>query len=151
MPPLSIVIMIVGSRGDIQPFIPIGRRLMITEILASTWPACTEADPERPDASAFRADLILANPPSYGHIHGAEALHVPLHMIFNMRWSATAAVPHPFAGIEPGADHPVQNVLSYGVVDLLIWGGIADLVNAFREKTLKLPPVAIADGPGAAR
>ena len=27
IPPLSIVVMVVGSRGDIQPFIPIGRRL----------------------------------------------------------------------------------------------------------------------------
>ena len=27
MPRLSIVIMVVGSRGDVQPFIPIGRRL----------------------------------------------------------------------------------------------------------------------------
>ena len=27
VPPLSIVIMVVGSRGDVQPFIPIGRRL----------------------------------------------------------------------------------------------------------------------------
>ncbi len=209
VPPLSIVIMLVGSRGDVQPFIPIGRRLaarhrvriathrefrplveqaglefyplggdphalmeyivktggrivptrldqivedvpkkraMIAEILASTWRACTEADPERPDAPAFRADVIIANPSSYGHIHCAEALHIPLHMIFTMPWSATAAVPHPFAGIEPGADHPVQNFLSYGVVDLLIWGGIADLVNAFREETLKLPPIALADG-----
>ncbi len=209
VPPLSIVIMIVGSRGDVQPFIPIGRRLaerhrvriathrefrsmvehaglefyplggdphalmeyivktggrivpihfdqivedvpkkraMIAEILASTWRACTDADPERPDAPAFRADLILANPPSYGHIHCAEALHVPLHMIFTMPWSATAAVPHPFAGIAPGADRPVENFLSYGVIDLLIWGGISDLVNAFREETLKLPPIALADG-----
>jgi sterol 3beta-glucosyltransferase len=189
VPRLSIVIMIVGSRGDVQPFIPIGRRLaeqhrvriathrefrslvehaglefyplggdphalmeyivktggrivptrlnqivedvpkkraMIAEILASTWRACTEPDPGRPDAPAFRADLIVANPPSYGHIHCAEALHIPLHMMFTMPWSATAAVPHPFAGIEPGADHPVQNFLSYGVVDLLVWGGIAD-------------------------
>ena len=210
VPPLSIVIMIVGSRGDVQPFIPIGQRLakrhrvriathrefrsmvehaglefyplggdphalmeyivktggrifpthldqivedvpkkraMIAEILASTWRACTEADPDRPGAPAFRADLILANPPSYGHIHCAEALHIPLHMIFTMPWSATAAVPHPFAGLEPGADHPVQNFLSYGVVDLLIWGGIADLVNTFRKETLNLPPIALADGP----
>ena len=27
VPPMSIVVMAVGSRGDIQPFIPIGRRL----------------------------------------------------------------------------------------------------------------------------
>ena len=32
------------------------KRAMIAEILASTWRACTEADPERPDASAFRAE-----------------------------------------------------------------------------------------------
>ena len=154
MPPMSIVVMVVGSRGDIQPFIPIGRRLaerhrvriathrefrpmveraglefyplggdphemmeyivktggsilptrldqlwedvpkkraMVAEILASTWRACTEADPERPDAQPFRADLIVANPPSYGHIHCAEALHIPLHMIFTMPWTATRA------------------------------------------------------------
>jgi len=180
VPPLSIVIMIVGSRGDVQPFVPIGRRLaerhrvriathvefrsmvehaglefyplggdphalmeyivrtggrivpthldqivedvpkkraMIAEILASTWRACTEADPERTDAPAFRADVILANPASYGHIHCAEALQIPLHMIFTMPWTATATVPHPFAGIEPGADRPVENFLSYGVVE----------------------------------
>jgi sterol 3beta-glucosyltransferase len=209
VPSLSIVIMVVGSRGDVQPFIPIGRRLaeqhrvrlathpefrsmveqaglefyplagdphalmayivktggriiptrlnqfvedvpkkraMIAEILASTWRACTEADPDRPDAPAFRADMILANPPSYGHIHCAEALHAPLHMIFTMPWSATAAVPHPFARIDPGADGPVQNFLSYGVVDLLIWSGIADLVNAFRKDTLGLPSISLADG-----
>ncbi|HUL02274.1 MAG TPA: glycosyltransferase [Gemmatimonadales bacterium] len=209
VPRLSIVIMIVGSRGDVQPFIPIGRRLaerhrvriathrefrsmvehaglefyplggdphalmeyivktggrivpthldqivedvpkkraMIAEILASTWRACTEADPARPDAPAFRADVILSNPPSYGHIHCAEALHVPLHMIFTMPWTATTAVPHPFAGIDPGADRRVENFLSYGLIDLLIWGGIADLVNAFREETLKLAPIALADG-----
>jgi UDP:flavonoid glycosyltransferase YjiC (YdhE family) len=209
VPSLSIVIMVVGSRGDVQPFIPIGRRLaeqhrvrlathpefrsmveqaglefyplagdpralmeyivktggriipthlkqfvedvpkkraMIAEILASTWRACTEADPERPNAPAFRADVILANPPSYGHIHCAEALHVPLHMIFTMPWSPTSAVPHPFARIDRAAHGPVQNFLSYGVVDLLIWSGIADLVNAFREETLKLPPISLADG-----
>ena len=54
-------------------------------------------------------------------------------MIFTMPWSATSAFPHPLAGLDPGADQPVQNFLSYGVVDLLIWSGIGDLVNAFRE------------------
>jgi sterol 3beta-glucosyltransferase len=209
VPRLSIVVMIVGSRGDVQPFIPIGRRLaerhrvriathrefrslvedaglefyplagdprelmeymvktggriiptrldqivedvpkqrvMIAEILASTWRACTEADPDRPSAPAFRADAILANPPSYGHIHCAEALHVPLHMIFTMPWSATCAYPHPFARIDRGQHHPVQNFLSYGVVDLLIWAGLGDLVNAFRQGVLKLPPIALVDG-----
>jgi hypothetical protein len=64
--------------------------------------------------------VILANPPSYGHIHCAEALHVPLHMIFTMPWSPTSAVPHPFAGIDPTEHGPVQNFMSYRLVDLLI-------------------------------
>jgi sterol 3beta-glucosyltransferase len=209
LPPLSIVVMIVGSRGDVQPFIPIGRRLaerhrvriathrefrslvekaglefyplagdphelmgymvrtggriiptrldqimedvpkkraMIAEILASTWRACTEADPDRAAAPEFRADVILANPPSYGHIHCAEALHVPLHMIFTMPWSPTSAFPHPFAHLDSSEDHPLQNFLSYGLVDLLVWTGIGDLVNAFRQDSLKLPPISLLDG-----
>ena len=208
-PRLSIVILVVGSRGDVQPFIPIARRLaqdhrvrlathaefrpmveaaglefyplagdpralmeyivktggrivpthvkqfvedvpkkraMIADILASTWRACTEPDPGRPDAPAFRADVILANPPSYGHLHCAEALHVPLHMIFTMPWSPTSAVPHPFARIDAAAHGPVQNFMSYGVVDLLVWSGIADLVNSFRGETLKLPALTLAEG-----
>ena len=209
VPPLSIVIMAVGSRGDVQPFIPIGRRLaqrhrvrlathrefrplveraglefyplggdphelmeyivktsgsilptrldqlwedvpkkraMIVEILASTWRACTETDPEHPDAPPFRADTIVANPPSYGHIHCAEALHVPLHMIFTMPWSATCAFPHPFARVDPGTHRPVENFFSYGLLDLLVWAGIGDLVNTFRTRTLGLPPVTLTDG-----
>lgn len=209
VPPLSIVVMAVGSRGDVQPFIPIGQRLarrhrvrvathrefrpmveraglefyplagnprdlmeyivktggrlvptrldqiwedvpkkraMIAEILESTWRACTETDPDQPGARPFRADAIVANPPSYGHIHCAEALHVPLHMIFTMPWNATCAFPHPFANIDPSAHRPVENFFSYGIVDLLVWTGMGDLVNTFRAKTLKLPPIALADG-----
>ena len=209
VPSLSIVIMAVGSRGDVQPFVPIGRRLaerhrvriathrefrpmveraglefyplggnphemmeyivktggsivptrldqlwedvpkkraMITEILASAWRACTEADPEQPGARPFQADLIVANPPSYGHIHCAEALHIPLHMIFTMPWSATCSFPHPFAQIDPSVHHPVENFFSYSVIDLIVWAGLGDLVDTFRKETLKLPPLALTDG-----
>ncbi len=209
VPSLSIVVMVVGSRGDVQPFIPICRRLaerhrvrlathrefrpmveraglefyplggnphemmeyivktggrilptrldqiwedvpkkraMIAEILASTWRACTEADPEQAGARSFRADVIVANPPSYGHIHCAEALHIPLHMIFTMPWSATCAFPHPFANFDPGTHRPVENFFSYGIVDLLVWAGIGDLVDTFRVETLQLPPLALTDG-----
>ena len=209
VPPMSIVVMVVGSRGDVQPFIPIGRRLaerhrvriathrefrpmveeaglefyplggnphemmeyivktggsiiptrldqlwedvpkkraMIAEILASTWRACTEADPEQPGARPFRADLIVANPPSYGHIHCAEALHIPLHMIFTMPWSATRSYPHPFAQIDLSTHRPVENFFSYGVIDLIVWTGISDLVDTFRKETLKLSPLTLTDG-----
>lgn len=30
----------------------------------------------------FVADAIIANPPSFGHIHCAEKLGIPLHMMF---------------------------------------------------------------------
>jgi sterol 3beta-glucosyltransferase len=30
----------------------------------------------------FVADTIIANPPSYAHIHCAEKLGIPLHMMF---------------------------------------------------------------------
>jgi hypothetical protein len=30
----------------------------------------------------FIADCIIANPPSFGHIHIAEKLGIPLHMMF---------------------------------------------------------------------
>ena len=209
VPPMSIVVMVVGSRGDIQPFIPIGRRLaerhrvriathrefrpmveqaglefyplggnphemmeyivktggsilptrldqlwedvpkkraMVADIVASTWRACTEADPEQPGARPFRADLIVANPPSYGHIHCAEALHIPLHMIFTMPWSATRSFPHPFAQIDPSVHRPVENFFSYGVIDLIVWAGISDLVDTFRTETLKLSPLTLTDG-----
>lgn len=44
-------------------------------IVESTWPACTEADPERP-ARPFRATAIIANPPSGSYMSCAEKLQV---------------------------------------------------------------------------
>ena len=164
VPSLSIVIMVVGSRGDVQPFIPIARRLaarhrvrvathrefrpmveqaglefyplagdphqmmeyivktggsilptrldqiwedvpkkraMIAEILESSWRACTETDPDQPGARPFRADAIVANPPSYGHIHCAEALHV------SRRWTVVE--------LRRGTAHPAAHDLHHAV------------------------------------
>jgi UDP:flavonoid glycosyltransferase YjiC (YdhE family) len=212
VPPMSIIMMVVGSRGDVQPFVPIGqaiagaghrvrlatheefrslvekaglefyplagdprelmdymvrtggsvvpthldqivedvprKRALIGEILESTWRACTEPDPGLPNAPSFTADGIIANPPSYGHFHCAEALSIPLHMIFTMPWTATAAYPHPLARLDQSGDRPMLNWLSYGVVDMLMWVGVADVVNAFRAKTLGLPPMDVDDGTG---
>lgn len=35
----------------------------------------------------------MSNPPCYGHIHCAEKLQVPLHLLFTMPWSPTKVLP----------------------------------------------------------
>ena len=168
-PPLNIVMQVVGSRGDVQPFVSLGcilkdnygHRVRIathpvfkqlveenrleffsiggdpatlmafmvknpglmpgydslrhgdvgkcrkdmSEILTRCWRSCIEAgdgtDCEDPkdsfarststifkaqlptyDPKPFVADAIIANPPSFAHIHCAEKLGIPLHMVF---------------------------------------------------------------------
>lgn len=161
-PRMNIAIHIVGSRGDVQPFIAIGlmltkspynhrvrlcthpvfkdfveengleffsiggdpanlmaymvknpglmpgmeslkagdvgrRRADIAEILDGCWRGCIESGngmrsnpSEEPKnlsraekaEKLFIADAIIANPPSYAHLHCAERLGIPLHMMF---------------------------------------------------------------------
>ena len=45
----------------------------------------------------FTAQAIIANPPTYGHIHIAEKLGIPCHMFFTMPYSPTRAFPSPLA------------------------------------------------------
>jgi hypothetical protein len=78
------------------------RRKGIADMLVGCWRSCIESGdgfgpPPRPtnetlDLSAgipqddgrdpFVADAIIANPPSFAHIHIAEKLGIPLHMMF---------------------------------------------------------------------
>ncbi len=149
-PALNVVIHVVGSRGDVQPFIALGktlkenyghrvrlathgtfkgfvedngleffsiggdpaelmafmvknpgllpgmdsfksgdvgkRRKGMYEIFLGCWRSCFElgdgTDLYDPSARPFVADAIIANPPSFAHIHCAEALGIPLHIMF---------------------------------------------------------------------
>ena len=169
-PPLNVVIHVVGSRGDVQPFVALGkvlkkdyghrvrlathgtfrqfveensleffsiggdpaelmafmvknpglmpgidslrsgdvgkRRKSMYEIVQGCWRSCIEVGDGTgirasddhlgsrssldsgigmdgdPLAKPFVADAIIANPPSFAHIHCAEKLGVPLHLMF---------------------------------------------------------------------
>jgi UDP:flavonoid glycosyltransferase YjiC (YdhE family) len=183
--PLNVVVQIVGSRGDVQPFIALGmelkkyghrvriathdtfedfvqesglefypiggdpkelmaymvknpglipsmaslrkgdiqrKRKMIAEMLTGCWRACV--DPDMKTQKPFVADAIIANPPSFAHFHCAQALGVPLHLMFTMPWSSTRAFPHPLANFK-SEDIPAAliNYASYGIVELLTWQG----------------------------
>ncbi|PGH02776.1 hypothetical protein AJ79_07541 [Helicocarpus griseus UAMH5409] len=227
VPRLSIVIQIVGSRGDVQPFVALGRELKqiyghrvrlathpnfrefvqengleffdiggdpaelmafmvknpglmpgfdamrngdigkrrkeISQIITGCWRSCFEAgDGTGPpitdsnfdarqlgDCTPFVADAIIANPPSFAHIHCAEKLGIPLHMMFTMPWSPTQAFHHPLANIQfSNAEVGVANFVSYALVEMMTWQGLGDVINRFRERCLGLEPMSIMWAPG---
>ncbi|KAJ4316704.1 hypothetical protein N0V94_005317 [Neodidymelliopsis sp. IMI 364377] len=231
--PLNVVIQVVGSRGDVQPFVALGkvlkdtyghrvrlathptfkdfviengleffsiggdpaelmafmvknpglmpgmdtlwsgdvgkRRKGIAEILRGTWRSCIETgnglgvDPLKQTVEEwmgveeqlpeqlkkpFVADAIVANPPAFGHVHCAEKLGIPLHMMFTMPWSPTQQFPHPLANIQSSnADPTITNYMSYIMVDLLTWQGLGDIINKFRKESLALDPISMIWAP----
>ncbi|OCL10385.1 glycosyltransferase family 1 protein [Glonium stellatum] len=208
---LNIVIQVVGSRGDVQPFIALGnelrkyghrvrlathnifedfvrksglefypiggdpaqlmaymvknpglipgmkslragdiqqKRSMVEEMLEGCWKSCIEAD--KVTGIPFVAEAIIANPPSFAHIHCAQALGVPLHLMFTMPWSSTRVFPHPLANLKGSNTDPrVANYASYWVVEWLAWQGLGDVINKWR-KIHDLEPVPATEGPNLA-
>ena len=97
----------------------------------------------------FVADAIIANPPSFAHIHCAERLGIPLHLMFTFPYSPTQQFPHPLANIKTSnVDPGYTNFMSYPLVEMMTWQGLGDLVNRFRVKTLGLEPVSTLWAPG---
>lgn len=235
-PPMQIVIQVVGSRGDVQPFVALGkllketyghrvrlathptfqkfvtengleffsiggdpaqlmafmvknpglmpgfdslrsgdvgsRRREVAEYIKGCWRSCFESgDGRGPEATndtvedwagmsqqpsdsdiknkPFVADCIIANPPSFAHIHIAEKLGIPLHIMFTMPYSPTQAFPHPLANIQSSnADANLTNYISYALIDMLTWQGLGDVINRFRQKSLGLEPISLVWAPG---
>ncbi|KAM5341392.1 hypothetical protein ACJ41O_014423 [Fusarium nematophilum] len=220
-PPLNVVIQVVGSRGDVQPFVALGKvlkdtyghrvrlathpnfkgfvqengleffsiggdpsRLMafmvknpslvpgfrsiisgdvgerrrdVAEYIQGCWRSCykagdgmaTDDDSSEPAARPFVADCIIANPPSFAHIHCAEKLGIPLHIMFTMPYSPTQAFPHPLANIQSSnADPQLTNYISYSMIEVLSWQSLGDIINRFRAKCLGLDPVSLIWAPG---
>ncbi|MCJ1251613.1 hypothetical protein MMC30_008848 [Trapelia coarctata] len=223
IPTLNIVIMVIGSRGDIQPFLRLGkilkedhghrvriathpafkkfveqdsgleffsvggdpaeimafmvknpglipktetirsgeigrRRESMYSMFQGFWRACINvADDERDPANRkmmgdkhpFVADVIIANPPSIAHVHCAERLGIPLHLVFTFPNSPTQQFPHPLTNIkQTNVDANYTNFISYPLVETMIWQGLGDLVNNFRVKTLGLEPLSTLWAPG---
>jgi sterol 3beta-glucosyltransferase len=110
------------------------RRKEMAEMFEGTWRSCIEAGDglgakttaikvENTD-DLFIADIIIANPPSMGHIHCAEKLGVPLHIVFTMPWSPTHVFHHPLAAMEYGdVDKSVANYFSFAMMELITWQG----------------------------
>lgn len=194
IPSLNIVIMVIGSRGDIQPFLKIGRLLRevhghrvriathpafkefvekdsnleffsvggdpaelmafmvknpglmpsastikageigrkresMFEMFQGFWRACINATDDERDLSnrkmmgdkhPFVADAIIANPPSFAHIHCAERLGIPLHLMFTFPYSPTQQFPHPLANIkQSNVDINYANFVSYPLVEMM--------------------------------
>ena len=95
------------------------RRHLFSDILESTWSACTSDDDET--GTPFRAEAIIANPISYGHVHCAQKLGIPLHIVFTMPYSPTTAFPHPLASIDYSKDARGKlNKFSYSMVETLV-------------------------------
>ncbi|RYN88773.1 hypothetical protein AA0120_g7017 [Alternaria tenuissima] len=230
-PPLNVVIQVVGSRGDVQPFVALGkvlketyghrvrlathpnfkefvqengleffsiggdpsqlmafmvknpglmpgfrslasgdvgrRRRDVAEYIQGCWRSCYETgdgitndnasdqsvNDHGPEATArsfpFVADCIIANPPSFAHVHCAEKLGIPLHIMFTMPYSPTQAFPHPLANIQSSnADPQLTNYISYVMIEALTWQGLGDIINRFRAKCLGLDPVSMIWAPG---
>ncbi|KAL2270350.1 hypothetical protein VTJ83DRAFT_2534 [Remersonia thermophila] len=231
-PRLNIVIMVIGSRGDVQPFVRLAqllhakhrhrvriathpafrdfvaaecgpgveffsvggdpselmafmvknpgmiptvesvragdvgrRRRAMADMFRGFWRACINAADDEADEAdeagagnarlpgrrdPFVADAIIANPPSFAHVHCAEALGVPLHLMFTFPYTPTRAFPHPLANVKrSNADPGHTNWISYPLVDMMVWQGLGDLVNEFRTRTLGLDPVSTLWAPGA--
>lgn len=151
--PAELMAYIVENPGVVPSFASIkagdiGRkREMLGEMLEGCWKSCIDRD--QSTGAPFVADAIIANPPSMGHVHCAQALSIPVHIMFTMPWSSTRAFSHPLANLNVSAETNmgVANLLSFGIVEFMMWQGIGDIVNRWRSRSLDLEPITESDGP----
>ncbi|KAF4659366.1 hypothetical protein FOZ61_004800, partial [Perkinsus olseni] len=106
--------------------------------------AAVKSDPE----GRWVTHAMIANPPSYIHVHLAERLGVPLHMFFSMPWSKTKVLGHPFSSGDIH-DNPYWRLLSYRWFDQMQWRGMASAVPKFRAEVLHIPKIGMWHSAGS--
>ncbi|CAK4840458.1 hypothetical protein Ae201684P_011286 [Aphanomyces euteiches] len=80
------------------------------------------------------------------HVHLAERLGVPLHLLSGIPYSPTADMPHPL--VETMAhDDQLSNWLSYSQVHKFVWNQFRETINKLRVQRLQLAPWNTKDAP----
>ncbi|KAJ6735967.1 STEROL 3-BETA-GLUCOSYLTRANSFERASE [Salix viminalis] len=157
IPKLKIAMLVVGTRGDVQPFLAIAERLQEFGHhvrLATHANFCSFVRSAGVEFYPLGGDpLELAGYMARNKGFIPQLLQTLRHMdmfmllkllayqftfFFTMPWTPTYEFPHPLARVSQSAGY----WLSYIVVDLLIWWGIRAYINEFRKRKLKLPPIA---------
>jgi len=212
--PLNILVMTIGTRGDIQPYLQIGKTLktkhghrvriathprfqnlveqdglmefhsiggdpadlmsyrlkslkskmealqevltMMSQMFVGFWSACVDLPSVPPRLLSpskygiptypFVADAIIANPACYAHIHCAERLGIPLHIMFMSSRSPTRELPHPQSIWK--CNSGFANFASYQITEYLFSQALGRLLNNFRYDYLGLNPIAAVWVPG---
>ncbi|KAE8370947.1 UDP-Glycosyltransferase/glycogen phosphorylase [Aspergillus caelatus] len=112
----------------------------------NSWRACIAS--YNGECRPFLADAIIANPLAHAHIHCAERLSIPLHIMSTIIWSPTKKLPHPWAHIEgsENMDQNTANLLSYALVEETLWNTIIEPINKFRQHVLGFNGISSATG-----
>ncbi|KAE8345472.1 hypothetical protein BDV24DRAFT_148080 [Aspergillus arachidicola] len=111
-----------------------------------SWRACIMS--YKGESRPFLADAIIANPLAHAHIHCAERLSIPLHIMSTTIWSPTKKLPHPLAHIggSEDMDQNTANLLSYALVEETTWNTIIEPINRFRQHVLGFQSISPATG-----
>ena len=104
-------------------------RTWIDELLLSAWEA------------AQGAEVLIDTPVTMAGYHIAEKLHIPYFSVFPMPWTRTRDFPHPFAVSEMPLG-PGYNIMTWMLIENILWKGIQPQINRFRKRTLDLPPLS---------
>lgn len=68
---------------------------MMASMLDGCWRSSISIENDDTTQEPFVADAIIADPPSFAHVHCAQALSIPVHLMFTVPWTSTMAFPHP--------------------------------------------------------